>query len=69
MNSGLGERMGTHESEVYNWAHSTLCGHVDFKKLREVAPNCSKEVIEAIRVLRRNVPEYRDVKVPGLDDV
>ena len=68
MNSGLGERMGTHESEIYNWAHSNLCGHVDFKKFRKIAPNCSKEVIEAIRELRRNVPKYREVKIPGLDD-
>lgn len=69
MNSGLGERMGTHEDLVYDLAHTVLSGNgCDYRKLKTVCPEFAEEIAEAVRELRRNVPKYRDVKVAGLDD-
>ncbi|NMD86288.1 hypothetical protein HF882_06785 [Victivallis vadensis] len=69
MNSGLGERMGTHEDLVYAIAHTLLGGEgCDYRKIKAASPEFGEELVEAIRVLRENVPEYRDVKVPGLDE-
>ncbi|MGN1366521.1 MAG: hypothetical protein ACI406_14215 [Victivallis vadensis] len=69
MNSGLGERMGSAESELYGIAHSVLCGGADFSGIKTiVTPEYLQKLSEAIRVLRENVPEYRDVRVPGLDE-
>ncbi len=67
MNSGLKERMGTHEDEMYAFARAFLHGGGDFRKFKEVVPEAVDEIVEAIRVLRRNQPKYREVKIPGLD--
>ena len=69
MNSGLGERMGTHEGTVYDLAHTLFSGDgCDYRRLKTICPEFAEEIAEAVRVLRRNVPKYRDVKIPGLDD-